>query len=146
MDKMDRTAIRLGKGGFLLFTLGLIVGAVIPHFRNPRMGLSTHLAAVQIGIGLVAFALFWQHFGVSHRFSEFLTYSLLLSSYALVAGLVLAAVFGTGKSMPIASRGFSAANVQERIVSITVLASSLWMLIICLAISFFSFWSRPDQH
>lgn len=145
MDKMDSTSILLGKGGFLLFTLGLIVGAVIPHFRNPRMGLSTHLAAVQIGIGLIAFALFWQHFGVSRRFSGFLTYSLLLSSYALVAGLVLAAVFGTGKSMPIASHGFSATNAQERIVSIIVLVSSVWMTITCVAISFFSFW-KLDQH
>jgi (hydroxyamino)benzene mutase len=141
MDKMDSTSIVLGKGGFLLFTLGLIVGAVIPHFRNPRMGLSTHLAAVQIGIGLVAFALFWQHLGVSHRFSGFLAYSLLLSSYALVAGLVLAAVFGTGKSMPIASHGFSAANAQELIVSIVVRVSSIWMMITCAAISLFSFWS-----
>lgn len=142
MDKMTNI---LGKGGFLLFTFGLIVGAAIPKFRNPRMGLSTHLAAVQIGIALIVFALFWQHFGVSRRFSGFLAYSLLLSSYALVAGLVLAAVFGTGKTLPIASHGFSATNAQELIVSIVVRVSSIWMFITCAAISVFSFW-KLDQH
>jgi hydroxylaminobenzene mutase len=142
MDKMTNI---LGKGGFLLFTFGLILGAAIPRFHNPRMGLSAHLSAVQIGIALIAFALFWQHFGVSRRFSGYLAYSLLLSSYALVAGLILSAVFGTGRTLPIAGRGFSATNAQELIVAIIVRVSSIWMFITCAAISFFSF-RKLDQH
>ena len=55
---MTATAILLGKAGFVLFALGLLIGIAIPKLRNPRMGLSAHLTAVQTGPTLIAIALF----------------------------------------------------------------------------------------
>ena len=136
---MSDIAILLGKFGFLLFTLGLLIGAAIPRFHNSRMGLSAHLTAVQTGTALIAFGLFWQYFGITPGASKPLGFSLLLSSYMLVAGLILAAIFGASETLPIAGTGFAATKAKERIVSILVVGSSVWMVLACLAICFFSF-------
>jgi len=45
--------------GVLLFFIGLIQGALIPYFHNPRMALSAHLAAVQSGMAMIIFGLIW---------------------------------------------------------------------------------------
>jgi hydroxylaminobenzene mutase len=135
---MDGLSIVLGKGGLVLFTVGLVIGVAVPRFRNPRMGLSAHLTAVQTGTALIAFALFWQYLGVPQTWSPTLSYSLLCSSYLLVAGLALAAVFGASKVLPIAGQGFGAAKAQELLVSTMVLSSSLLMLASCVGICFFA--------
>ena len=136
---MDGMAILLGKGGFLLFTLGLLIGAMIPRFLNPRMGLSAHLTAVQSGTALIAFGLFWQHFGITAAASPVIGFSLLLSFYALVTGLILAATFGASEALPIAGKGFQSSKAKERVVSILAIGSSIWMVMACLAICAFSF-------
>ena len=45
--------------GVVLFLIGLIQGALIPFFHNPRMALSAHLAAVQSGMAMVIFGIIW---------------------------------------------------------------------------------------
>ncbi len=51
--------------GVLLFLFGLLNGAVIPYFTNPRMGLSAHLAGVQNGMVLLIFGLLWPYLTLS---------------------------------------------------------------------------------
>ena len=45
--------------GALLFVIGLFGGLLIPAFKNKRMGLSGHLAAVQSGIAIMIFGIIW---------------------------------------------------------------------------------------
>lgn len=52
--------------GALLFLFGLLNGAVIPSFTNPRMGLSAHLAGVQNGMVLLLFGLLWPYLTLSN--------------------------------------------------------------------------------
>lgn len=127
----------LGKAGLILFTIGLALGAFIPKFRNPRMGLSAHLTAVQAGTALIAFGLFWPYFNVAGWASGLLSISLILSSGLLVVGLCLAAAFGASKSLPLAGNGFRANPAIETIVSALTVGSSVWMLLACLAICLF---------
>ena len=134
---MDGITLLLGKAGFLLFTIGLALGAVIPRFRNPRMGLSAHTTAVQAGTALIAFGLFWPHFGIGEAASRPLAVSLILSFSVLVAGLVLAAIFGASNTLPIAGKGFSSSRVREATVSVLTIGSSIWMLLASLAICFY---------
>jgi (hydroxyamino)benzene mutase len=124
----------LGQSGFLLFTLGLVVGAIIPKFRNPRMGLSAHLTAVQTGTALIAIALFWPQLAVPEAWASALCLSLIGSSYFLTFGLAMSATTGASRILPIAGHGFSASKSLERIVAAVVLASSVWMLVACLVI------------
>lgn len=135
---MDDVNLVLGKAGFLLFTVGLVIGAIIPRFHNPRMGLAAHTTAVQSGTALIAFGLFWPFFEIAAWASDGLSISLVASSGLLVAGLCLAAACGASKSLPLAGRGYQASAAMERAVSLLTIGSSVWMLMACLAICFFS--------
>lgn len=135
---MSSTAIVLGKAGFVLFALGLLIGIAIPKMRNPRMGLSAHLTAVQTGPALIAIALFWPHLTVPEAWAAGLIHALWLSSYVLVAGILLAALVGASRSLPIAGQGHRASPALESIVTVTVKGSSLVMAGTAVAICIFA--------
>lgn len=99
--------------GALLFMLGLLTGAGIPNFRSPRIGLSAHLAAIESGLGLIAFGLLFPHLAISAGWAGAIGHSLWISLYLLWIGLVFAAVYGTGKVLPIAGGAMAAKVWQE---------------------------------
>ncbi len=136
---METVNLVLGKGGFVLFTAGLVIGAFIPAFHSSRMGLSTHTTAVQCGIGLMAFGMFWPHFEIPNWAAAGFTLSLIASSVFLVLGLCLAAIFGASRALPIAGAGFAASELKERAISFLIIGSSLWMLLASLGVCFFAF-------
>lgn len=135
---IDANVSLLGKAGFVLFTIGLLLGAVIPKMRNSRMGLSAHLTAVQTGPALIVFALFWQYLSVPVLWTPLLVYALLLSSYILVLGIILAALTGASEALPIAGKGHQASPFQEQLVSILVRGSSVVMALSCIVICYFT--------
>ncbi len=135
---MDSSLLMMGKAGFVLFTLGLLLGVVLPKMRNPRMGLSAHLTAVQTGSALIAFALFWQYLGVPQSCTPLLAYALLGSSYVLVLGITLAGFFGASEALPIAGKGYQASRFKEQLVSILVRGSSVVMAICCVTVCYFA--------
>jgi (hydroxyamino)benzene mutase len=108
--------------GTLLFLLGLINGAVIPLFLNKRMGLSAHLAGVQNGLTLIAFGLVWPHATVP--FAVVAYGSALISMYGIWFGLLLAAIWGTSRSTPIAGKGFAATSWKETLVTVIIQSTS----------------------
>ncbi|WP_066481863.1 MULTISPECIES: hypothetical protein [unclassified Sphingomonas] len=135
---MTATAILLGKAGFVLFALGLLIGIAIPKLRNPRMGLSAHLTAVQTGPALIAIALFWPYLTVPEAWAAGVIHALWLSSYLLVAGILLAALVGASRSLPIAGQGHRASQTMETVVTVLVKGSSLVMAVAAVAICFFA--------
>lgn len=128
---MGTVELLLGKAGFVIFTIGLAIGAAIPRFQNPRMGLSAHTTAVQIGTALIAIGLFWPHFGIAEWAAMTLAITLVTSFAILILALVLAASFGASEALPIAGVGFSSTKARERIVSILTIGSSISMLLVC---------------
>lgn len=135
---MSYWPIILGKAGILLFTIGLLIGFLIPRMRNPRMALSAHLTAAQTGPALIAIALFWPYLSVPAGWTAPLVNALVASSYVLTAGIFLAAANGASSALPIAGRGHTASPVQERLVSLMVGASSAIMAASCVAICLFA--------
>jgi (hydroxyamino)benzene mutase len=109
--------------GTLLFLFGLINGALIPLFLNKRMGLSAHLAGVQNGLALIAFGLIWPHADVPLPAVAY--WSSLYSMYGIWIGLVLAGVWGTSQSTPIAGKGYSASGLKEIIVTWIIKSGSV---------------------
>jgi (hydroxyamino)benzene mutase len=109
--------------GILLFLFGLINGALIPKFLNPRMGLSAHLAGVQNGLSLVAFGVVWSHAIIP--FEGFAYWMSLYSMYGIWVGLLLAGIWGTSKSTPIAGKGFSASLLKENIATFIIKSASV---------------------
>ena len=111
--------------GALLFMLGLLTGAGIPRFRSPRIGLSAHLAAIESGLALIAFGLMLPHLAISIGWAAAVAHSLWISLYLLWVGLLFAAVYGTGKVLPIAGAGMAAKVWQENTASILISIGSL---------------------
>jgi hydroxylaminobenzene mutase len=122
---MDTPSSMLCFMGALLFTLGLLTGFGIPSFRSPRIGLSAHLAAIESGLGLIAFGLLLPHLTISAGWAGAIAYSLWISFYVLWAGLLFAAVYGTGKALPIAGAGLAAKLWQENTARILIAIGSL---------------------
>ena len=99
--------------GALLFLLGLLTGFGIPGFRSPRIGLSAHLAAIESGLGLIAFGLLLLHLRISIGWASLIAHTMWISLYVLWIGLLVGAAYGTGKSLPIAGAGLVAKPWQE---------------------------------
>lgn len=114
--------------GLLLFTLGLVTGFGIPVFRTPRIGLSAHLAATQCGIALIAFGFLWPRLTLWNGWSAPLAHVIWISFYLIWLGLVLGALWGTGKVLPIAGAGHAAAVWQERVAIAPIAIGSLGSL------------------
>jgi len=103
--------------GVLLILLGLATGAFIPMFDNARQGLSAHTAGVQNGIVLTVLGLLWRHLHLASRLERLAAVASVFSLYAIWIALVLAAVFGTSRSTPIAGTGYQGEAWQEALVS-----------------------------
>jgi (hydroxyamino)benzene mutase len=99
--------------GALLFLLGMLTGFGIPMFRSPRIGVSAHLDAIESGLGLIAFGLLIPHLTISLGWASLIGYTLWISLYVLWLGLLFGAVWGTGRTIPIAGAGVSAEPWQE---------------------------------
>jgi (hydroxyamino)benzene mutase len=135
---VSATVVLMGKAGFALFTMGLLLGIALPRMRNPRMGLSAHLTAVQTGPALIAFALFWDRLSVPQSWTPTLVYALVISSYLLVIGISLAGFTGASEALPIAGKGFKASRQNEVVVTLLVRGSSVVMALACLVICYFA--------
>ncbi len=122
---MERLSSTLCFAGALLFLLGLLTGFGIPGFRSPRIGLSAHLAAIEGGLGLIAFGLLLRHLVVSEGWATGITHTLWVSLYVLWLGLLFGAIFGTGRSLPIAGAEIAASAWQEATARILISAGSL---------------------
>ena len=105
---MTEIAQILGKAGVLLFTLGLLIGFAMAKLRNPRLGLSAHLTAVQVGAMLIALALFWQYLGIPDGWATIIVLAVIVSSYVLTFGILLSGVFGASQALPMAGAGHTA--------------------------------------
>jgi hydroxylaminobenzene mutase len=111
--------------GAMLFMLGLLTGFAIPMFRSPRIGLSAHLAAIESGLGLIAFGLLLPHLAISAGWAGAIGHSMWISLYLLWVGLLFAAAYGTGKTLPIAGAGLAAKAWQENTARILISIGSL---------------------
>ncbi len=135
---MASVEIALCKAGLALFVVGLLIGAVIPRFNSPRLGLSAHLTAVQGGIALIAIGLLWPHFNLGPLTGTVLSFTLWVSTWLLSLGIALAAVFGAGEVLPIAGNGLRASAKRERTVAMLVVGSAAALTLSSIAV--FTLW------
>ena len=111
--------------GTVLFLIGLISGMAIQRCKNPRMGLSAHLAAVQNGMVLWAFGLIAPHVNLSASSSLAWVVSASYGLFVIWLAIQLAAAWGASRSLPIAGAGFEATHARERVVSFLLISASL---------------------
>lgn len=112
---------RLVQIGVALFLLTSIQGFAVPYFAVPALGRSVHTLSGFAGVMLVAIGLVWPmlHLGVTASRVAF--WFLIYSTFATIAGFVIAAVLGAGSSIiPIAAGGARGSDFQEVMIQLVM--------------------------
>lgn len=110
--------------GAVLFLLGLLQGALVQTFLNPRMALSAHLTAVQSGMALMIAGVVWSQVKLPAWLDGAARWAIVVGMYGLWLGLTLSAATGASSALPIAGAGHDAKPFVELVVSAIVLLSS----------------------
>jgi len=111
--------------GVLLFLIGLLTGFAIPACRSPRLGLSAHLTAVQSGAFLLGLGLLWPRLAMATAWSNVLANTAWVSLYMVWLSLLLAAIFGAGRGLPIAGGGITTTAAKQTTVTVLMAVGSL---------------------
>ena len=120
--------------GTVLFILGLLNGLPMQRFKNPRMGLSAHLAAMQNGMVLWAFGLIWPHSTLGPMAQTWVASTAIAAMYAIWLTLLLAAMLGTSRSTPIAGVGHAASPQKEFVVTVLLASGSMAIIVATLGL------------
>lgn len=140
---MSKTARHLLFHGMLLFLLGLLGGAIVQLLYNPRMGLSAHLAGVQNGLTLMVFGLIWAY--ADPPLPRITYWTSLFGLYGIWLALLLAALWGTSRSTPLAGAGFAGTPSQELIVT-TLLTSASGAIIVATGLMLFGLFTKLNSR
>jgi hydroxylaminobenzene mutase len=123
--KVDRLLIR---AGFVLFTLALLTGLVVPAFLNHRMAVAAHLTGVLNALLLIALGLTWGLLAMSPGQARLTRGVFLYCTFANWGTSCLAAVWGTSRLTPISGAGYSAAAWKESVVQVLQVTLALAIL------------------
>ena len=110
--------------GAILFLLGLVEGAVLQSFHNPRMALSAHLTAVQSAMSMMLAGLLWTATHLPEKVSAMGKWGIVIGMFALWIGLTGAAMTGASSILPIAGAGHQAGPIAEMFVAVAVFSGS----------------------
>ncbi|MDF1613197.1 MAG: hydrogenase [Stygiobacter sp.] len=119
--------------GVLLFLFGLIIGLFVPMMANPRMGLTAHLEGVMNGMFLVILGLIWNKLFINDKWLSITFWLTLYGSFANFSAVIIAAISGAGKLMPIAG-GKEGTTFIEGLISFLLITLSLAMIFICIVV------------
>jgi hydroxylaminobenzene mutase len=129
-NSQAKQANRLIFLGLLLFLLGLIVGLFVQNMKNPRMALSAHLQGVMNGMFLMILGLIWKQLALSKALLNTTFWLAVYGTFANLIAVIISAVTGTGKMMPIAG-GQVEAGITDGLISFLLVSLSLSMLAVC---------------
>jgi hydroxylaminobenzene mutase len=115
--------------GTVLFLLSLLASVAMPVFVNPRMGVSAHVAGLESGLTLWALGLMWQYAALPAGIQRATQLLAVLGLYAIFVSLLLAAIWGTSRSTPIAGAGHQGSPLREAVVAVLLGSGSLASLI-----------------
>lgn len=119
--------------GLILFLLGLAVGLFVQNTANPRMALSAHLQGVMNGMFLVVLGLIWKRLILALTLLKATFWLVVYGTFANLVAVIIAAVTGFGKMMPIAG-GQEGMGVMEGLISFLLISLSLCMIAACIIV------------
>jgi (hydroxyamino)benzene mutase len=119
--------------GLVLFILGLLIGLFVQNMANPRMALSAHLEGIMNGMFLMIVGVIWPRLILSNGWLKGSYLLLIYSTFANVLAVLIAAIAGAGKMMPIAG-GQEGSVAMEAIINFLLISLSLALLFACVVI------------
>ena len=130
--------------GLILFLIGLSVGLVVENMANPRMALSAHLEGVINGMFLIILGLIWKRLILSKTLLILTFWLVVYGTFANLIAVIISAVTGFGKMMPIAG-GQEGTRVIEGLISFLLISLALCMLAVCIIV-LIGFYKHMKQH
>ena len=130
--------------GLILFLFGLSVGLVVENTANPRMALSAHLEGVMNGMFLIILGLIWKRLILSKTLLIITFWLVVYGTFANLIAVIIAAVTGFGKMMPIAG-GLEGMGAIEGLISFLLISLALCMLVVCIIV-LIGFYKHMKQH
>ena len=119
--------------GLTLFLVGLSVGLIVQNMPNPRMALSAHLEGLMNGMFLVILGLIWKRLVLSKTLLIITFWLVVYGTFANLMAVIIAAITGFGKMMPIAG-GQEGTGVIEGLISFLLISLALCMLAVCIIV------------
>ena len=132
-NKVNRYAQWLLFLGFLLFLFGLLIALFIPLMANPRMGVSAHLEGAMNGMFLMILGLIWNKIALNEKGLKTIFRLTVYGSFANFVAVLIGALTGAGKMMPIAG-GKEGSQAIEGIISFLLITLSLAMIAVCIMV------------
>lgn len=121
--------------GLILFFFGLLIGLFVHNAVNPRMALSAHLEGLMNGMFLLILGLIWTRLRLSSTWHLILFWLAVYGTFANLAAVIIAAVTGFGKMMPLAGGkegvGFFESTISFLLVSLTLAMLAVSIIAIC---------------
>ncbi len=132
MPRLDSHSLLLL--GTLLFLSGLLTGLTLPLLRNRRMGLSAHLVGVQHGMVLWVLGLIEPRLGKASPFDPPMFWAFVLGLYGLWLAMLLAAVWGASRALPMAGGDYTSTPRREALVKALVYGSATLVVLATLGL------------
>jgi (hydroxyamino)benzene mutase len=121
--------ISLFRHAFVLILLALLGGFFIPAMAIPRLGVSAHTVGLLGGVLLIGVGAIWQHFQLSDVQKTVLKWSWLYANYVNWLGCIVGAIWGAGRTTPVAAAGRVGSEPAEAIVAILLVSVGLVSLL-----------------
>ncbi len=116
-NMLGRHSHRLLQIGVVLLLFSSCEGFVIPGLAAPRLGLSAHTLSALQAVLLLALGLVWPRLMFGSTTSRVAFWSLVYSTFAILAAYVLAATWGAGnETMPLAAGMAHGTAAQETVI------------------------------
>ncbi len=114
----------------VLFLLGLLTGLAVQVFKNPRMGVASHLQGMANGPFLVLIGHVWPHVHLPRAWGILSVVLLVYGAYANWLATQLGALWGAGhRFAPGASGEHRAAPAPERVVDLLLITLARAMVV-----------------
>ncbi|EON77058.1 Hydroxylaminobenzene mutase hab [Lunatimonas lonarensis] len=110
--------------------MGLTIGLFVQNMANPRMGLSAHLEGIMNGLFLMLVGVVWHKFSLSPKWLTTSYWLLIYSTFANVLAVLIAAITGAGKMMPLEGGQEGGAGL-ETTINFLLISLSLALLFAC---------------
>lgn len=118
--------------GVVLFLLGLITEIVMYFVINPRMALSAHLVALISGMFLILLGLIREQMDFPGAMSAVAFWLFVYSTYSAWGSMLFAAIFGTSRHTPFASKGITGAAVwMENVADLAYMSFFVTIVLTC---------------
>lgn len=118
-DWSERQGHRLLQIGIFLFLCALLVGAAVPRFAVPRLGLSAHLLGIMQGLFLMVTGLLWPKLKLPRTVCRIGFWLAVYGCFSAWTANLLAGIWGAGNTvLPMAAGSARGSALQEGIIAV----------------------------